>query len=123
MRWAGGKTQLLPELIPRLPENYKHYYEPFVGGGALYFRVAPKKATLIDTNRELIITYKMVQEHPEKLIKRLSQYKNTEEEYYRVRAISPLDLSGVDLAARFIYLNKLCYNGLYRVNKKGYFNV
>ena len=123
VRWAGGKTQLLPALLDRIPKKFKHYYEPFVGGGALYFWLAPNKATILDINRELIITYKMIQDNVEKLIRKLADFENSGKEYYKIRAVSPLELSGVDLAARFIYLNKLCYNGLYRVNKKGEFNV
>lgn len=124
LKWAGGKTQLLSELMKYVPQNYGTYFEPFVGGGALFFYLHPKNAVLVDTNPELVNCYVVVRDIPEKLIKALKKgYLNREDFYYRVRGWKPESLDPVERAARFIYLNKTCFNGLYRVNKAGDFNV
>lgn len=121
---AGGKTALLPEILPRLPKKIKTYYEPFVGGGAVFFALAAegrfKRAVLGDANEELIETYFSIKEDLETVINRLKAHagKHSEEYFYMVRA-NP----GQYIAARMIYLNRTCFNGLYRVNKKGEFNV
>jgi DNA adenine methylase len=127
IKWAGGKAQLLPELSRRLPTKYKRYFEPFLGGAALFFHVAPKDAYLADTNPELIDCYKVVRDDVESLIVELGRHRYDEEYYYSVREWDRKDnfasLPAVVRAARFIYLNKTCFNGLYRVNSKGLFNV
>ena len=102
---------------------FKRYFEPFVGGGALYFDLGPTQAYLSDTNPELINCYNVVKESPEQLLSLLSTYAISKEEFYRIRKIDPETLPDVERAARLIYLNKTCYNGLYRVNKQGYFNT
>lgn len=123
LKWAGGKTQLLPALLQHVPSTYDQYIEPFVGGGALFFRLQPAKAVLADSNPELINCYIAVRDQVAELVRRLGEYErlHSREFYYSIR----MDTGGDELerAARFIYLNKTCYNGLYRVNKQGQFNV
>ncbi|MDX2054698.1 MAG: DNA adenine methylase [Polyangiaceae bacterium] len=127
LKWAGGKTQLLGEILPLLPERVNTYYEPFMGGAAVFFELAAqnrfKKAVLSDKNRELVAVYRALQEDVEKLISRLTdmQDQHSEAFYYAVRASTPKDRFA--RAARLMYLNKTGYNGLYRVNSKGGFNV
>jgi DNA adenine methylase len=121
LKWAGGKTQLLPVLLNYIPAHFDTYIEPFVGGGALFFELQPAKAVLADSNPELINCYAMVRDKVEDLIAVLSPYPYFEEFYYAIRAETPED--PVLRAARMIYLNRTCYNGLYRVNKQGQFNV
>lgn len=123
LKWAGGKTQILPTIRRFIPTIFKRYFEPFVGGGALYFDLGPTQAYLSDTNPELINCYNVVKESPEQLLSLLSTYAVSEEEFYRIRKIDPETLPNVERAARLIYLNKTCYNGLYRVNKQGHFNT
>jgi len=123
LKWAGGKAQLLPELVKYVPEAYGRYVEPMVGGGALFFHLQPQRAMLADLNGELINCYEVVRDHVQDLIKALHAYVNEEGFYYQVREQDPAALEPVQRAARTIYLNKTCYNGLYRVNKKGKFNV
>ena len=123
LKWAGGKKQLLSELMKHVPENYGRYIEPFVGAGALFFSLQPSDAVLGDSNGELINAYEVVRDDVEALIHELGNYVNDEKFYYRVRAFKPSELNVVKRAARLIYLNKTCFNGLYRVNKQGEFNV
>jgi DNA adenine methylase len=123
LKWAGGKTQLLSELSNHVPQKYGTYFEPFLGGGALFFYLQPKKAVLVDTNPELINCYVAVRDNPVKLIAALKKFINKEEFYYKVRAQNTEDLEPIERAARLIYLNKTCFNGLYRVNKEGRFNT
>lgn len=123
LKWAGGKTQLLKELIPRIPKNYNRYIEPFIGGGALFFALKPDNAIISDSNPELILTYQQLAQNVEKVIEYLEQYKNTSEMFYKVRAQDWKDLPTAEAAARMIYLNKTCFNGLYRVNRQGNFNT
>ena len=122
VKWAGGKAQLLKEIVKYLPK-YEHYCEPFVGGGAVFFALTPKKAFLSDSNGELINAYQVVRDSVEDLMHVLEKYPNDKDFYLSVRAQNPLELSNVARAARFIYLNKTCFNGLYRVNKRNIFNV
>ena len=128
LKWVGGKRQLLDEIIPRISKNYSTYVEPFVGGGAVLFELQPKKAVINDSNAELINVYKTVRDNPDELIKVLEKHaaQNSEEYFYEVRALDRTsqyeELSSVEKAARIIYLNKTCYNGLYRVNSAGQFN-
>lgn len=131
VKWAGGKTQLLDKLVSLMPKEYNHYFEPFIGGGALLFHVAPKDFTINDFNSELVQSYKCFSnlDDTEKLIERLRfhQENHSEEHYYEVRSMDKdpdfLSLPIYERAARMIYLNKSCFNGLYRVNSKGFFNV
>ena len=123
LKWAGGKRQLLSELLPLIPEYKGKYIEPFLGGGALFFALSPENAVLADCNKELIALYKTVSRKPELVIETLKKYKNTEEEYYRIRSLDWREMSDVEAAARMIFLNKTGFNGLYRVNREGGFNV
>ena len=129
LKWGGGKRQLLNEIIPLVPAHNK-YYEPFVGGAAVLLGLQPKKAVINDYNVELINTYQVVRDSPEKLIDLLRIHKNqhSSDYYYEVRswdrdADKYCDLSNVEKAARTVYLNRTCFNGLYRVNKAGQFNT
>ncbi len=127
VKWAGGKRQLLPQLSRNCPSSFVTYYEPFVGGGALFFHLYSKglikRAILADANADLIELYLVVQNHVEELIEELKtgKYVNEKDVYYQIRAEEPDE--PILRAARFIYLNKTCYNGLYRVNAQGKFNV
>lgn len=127
LKWAGGKRQLLPEIRKRIPARFHTYFEPFVGAGAVFFDIQPKKAVINDINFELINTYRMIQNDVEKLIAELEKYKNEKEFYYKIRNLDRTQefekLSNVERAARLIYLNKTCFNGLFRVNRRGQFNV
>lgn len=125
VKWAGGKKQIIHELIKRIPDEFNVYYEPFVGGGALLFELLPEKAVIGDKNYELINAYVVVKNDVEALIKELKKHesKNCKDYYYRIRSLDPEKLDPVERAGRFIYLNKTCYNGLWRVNSKGQFNV
>ena len=127
VKWAGGKTKLLLELIARLPESYNNYHEPFLGGGALYFNLLPENAILSDRNFELILCYKVIRDFIDDLIIDLKRHVYEKDYYYSLREAdrddSFLAWDSVRRASRFIYLNKTCYNGLYRVNSKGQFNV
>jgi len=126
VKWAGGKRGIIDELIKNLPATFGNYYEPFMGGAALFFEIQSRitQAYLSDINLDLAITFKVVQKAPELLIAKLEEHarKDSEEYYYKIRAQYELQ-NHIDIAARFIYLNKTCFNGLYRVNKKGEFNV
>jgi DNA adenine methylase Dam len=123
LKWAGGKTQMIPNLLKFAPAKFNKYIEPFIGGGALYFNINQPKSIISDLNEELVITYKQVKENVFEVISVLDSYINTEEFYYKIRSVSPSSLSDSERAARLIYLNKTCFNGLFRVNKKGDFNV
>lgn len=123
LKWAGGKTQLLDELMSMMPKKYGRYIEPFCGGGALFFAVRPHGGLISDSNPEIVNLYRTVASDVEAIIAQLLCRKNTEEEFYTVRAQDWTKLSPVEAAARTIFLNRTCYNGLYRVNKKGQFNV
>jgi len=129
VKWAGGKKQLLEQFKPLFPKNITTYIEPFVGGGAVLFYVlknySPKKVIILDINSELINAYEVVRDDVENLVAELKKLKklHNKENYYRIRAEDPKLLSKLTRASRFIYLNKTCFNGLYRVNSKGDFNV
>lgn len=103
--------------------NFGCYFEPFLGGGALFFDLCPARAVLGDSNFELIHCFKIVRDKPGELIEHLTTLTIGKDEYYRIRSVNPETLSDIARAARFIYLNKTCFNGLYRVNKKGLFNT
>lgn len=131
VKWAGGKRQILEKLKANLPEKFNNYFEPFIGGGALLFDLAPKNATINDVNQELLAIYICLKDDElyRLMLEELDKHENnhSEEYYYQVREwdrdprfeLEPL----WKRAARAIYLNKSCFNGLYRVNAKGYFNV
>lgn len=123
LKWAGGKTQLLANLIPLVPASYGRYIEPFFGGGAMFFALQPENAVIADSNPELINMYRQVAEHVNEVISYLERYENTAEMFYSVREQDWQSLPKAEAAARTIYLNKTCFNGLYRVNKQGHFNV
>lgn len=123
LRWAGGKSWLVKHLDTIIGDRqFNSYYEPFLGGGSIFLYLAPKaNAFLSDLNKELIDTYSAIKIDPDAVIAQLNQYNNTSEEYYRVRAAHPTTLA--ETAARFIYLNQTSFNGIYRVNVKGEYNV
>jgi len=135
VKWVGGKRGLLEQILPLFPKDFNNYYEPFVGGGAVFFELFSKgllknkKVILSDINKELINTYNVIKNNPFELISELKKYKkqHNKEFYYKVRELDRKNnynnLSNLEKATRFIYLNKTCFNGLYRVNKKGYFNT
>lgn len=125
IKWAGGKRRLLEQYSPFLPNptEINYYFEPFLGGGAVFFHLKPSKAFLADLNADLINCYSIVRDDPEELIIALSRHKTSEQYFYKVRELVPEYLTPIERASRFIYLNKTCYNGLYRVNKQGQFNV
>ena len=125
LKWAGGKRKLVGKLASFVPDQYGSYYEPFVGAGALFFHLQPDKAIINDSNKELMNVYSVVKNDPTDLINKLSEYhdKLDKECYVAIRATDPKNLGSIERAARFIYLNKTCFNGLFRVNSKGQFNV
>ena len=127
VKWAGGKRSLIPEIIKVLPEKFGDYWEPFLGGGAVFFALDSRirKAHLSDVNLELIITYRMIHARTDAVIEALQAHKrkHNRRHYLYVRNKMHDEQDPVLLAARFIYLNKTCFNGLYRVNKHGRFNV
>jgi DNA adenine methylase len=123
LKWAGGKSQLLPILRRVIPCDYKRYVEPFLGGGALFFDLAPPNSLVADSNPELIHFYNIVRDMPNELLEEAFAIPVTSEEFYRVRALDASKLKPIKRAARFLYLNKTCFNGLHRVNKRGQFNT
>lgn len=130
LKWAGGKRQLLKSLLPLLPENISScpYCEPFVGGAALLLQLQPRQAWINDINADLILVYKVIRDHVDEVIAELKQYRNNPDFFYALRDLDRdqtvfLNLSEVKKAARVLYLNKTCYNGLYRVNHSGEFNT
>jgi DNA adenine methylase len=128
IKWVGGKTKLLPELLARLPATWGRYYEPFAGGAALFFRLAPKRAVLADRNADLVGLYRAVASDAPAVIRRLELHRHAHDEahYYDTRARwndRSVSWTAAERAAAFIYLNKTCFNGLWRVNRAGGFNV
>jgi len=123
VKWAGGKRQLINLLIDNAPTSFGRYFEPFVGGGALLFALLPSAATITDANPELINAYQIIRDELPALMKDLARHRNDEEYFYAIRAKQPARLSAVKRASRFLYLNKTCFNGLYRENSKGEFNA
>lgn len=130
VKWAGGKRQLLDRIVERAPKEFGHYYEPFVGGGAVLFGIQPEFATVNDINRELINLYSVIKTSPEEFLSKLQELDSVEcdkdfyfaqrDRYNQKIVANELD---VELAVYFVWLNKHCFNGLYRVNRKGLFNV
>ena len=127
LKWAGGKRQLLAHIEALLPERIDTYFEPFLGGAAVFFRLAAvkrfRRAVLADANPELVNCYNAIKRDVDGVIAKLRRYRNDSEQYYRVRERDPATLSPTARAARLIYLNRCGYNGLYRVNSSGQFNV
>lgn len=123
LKWAGGKRRLLPELHRSVPARWNRYYEPFLGGGALYFSMPQPDSFLSDVNMELVSCYSVVRDKPEQLIEHLSTHVYSQEHYQWVRALNPDVLTDVERASRFVYLNRTCFNGLWRVNRRGEFNT
>lgn len=123
LKWAGGKQQLVNILTERMPSRYGKYIEPFFGGGALYFSIVPERTVIADINPELVNLYRCVANNVEEVIEILKDMKNDESYFYHMRSLSSEELSPISQAARTIYLNRTCFNGLYRVNKSGQFNV
>jgi len=123
IKWAGGKRQLLPEIRKHVPKKFGRYFEPFIGGGALFFDLEPCGATLCDQNERLVRTYIGVRDDVEGVIRLLSTYPYKKSFYMKTRALSTTRMSGAEQAAWFLYLNRAGFNGLYRVNKKNEFNV
>ncbi len=126
LKWAGGKRALLPKILELFPSNYKkrRYHEAFFGGGAVFFNVKPESGSVNDINSDLMIFYRVVRDRPLELIAEASQYSYDEKTYYHLRdKYNSSKTSDIEKAALFLYLNKTAYNGLYRVNSKGKFNV
>jgi DNA adenine methylase len=128
VKWAGGKTKLLEELRRRVPSQVRTYAEPFAGGAALFFALESEgsrieRAILADKNEDLMALYRAVKSHVDGLIEALRGYRYDEDEYYRVRALEVTGMSDTERGARLLYLNRTCFNGLWRVNKSGRFNV
>ena len=132
VKWAGGKRQLIPQIRERMPEQFNNYYEPFVGGGAVIFELLPGNALINDINRALINAYQMICDHPKEFLQEINRldaemWEDGKEYYYSLREHYNdklmKDEFDVELAALFVFINKHCFNGLYRVNGKGLFNV
>lgn len=133
LKWAGGKRQLADQIVPIIPSSPKTYYEPFIGAGAILFAKQPQNAVINDLNTQLCLTYEVIRDNVEELIEILQQHKESNETigadyFYKIREVDRdtkafNNLSKVEKSARMIYLNKTCYNGLYRVNSQGLFNT
>jgi DNA adenine methylase len=128
VKWVGGKTKLLPELLARMPASFGRYYEPFIGGAALFFKLAPHRAVIADINPDLVGLYTTLARDPASVIRRLAHHRSAHDEthYYATREKwnhHHMSWSEAERAATFIYLNKTCFNGLWRVNRAGDFNV
>lgn len=126
VKWAGGKGQLLDQMAAHFPRQFRTYIEPFLGGGAVFFYLLPRRARLADLSEDLINTYRVVRDRPQELAEALDEHAphgNDERYFKQVRSTPPEGLSDVQRAARLIFLNKTCFNGLYRVNSKGQFNT
>ena len=129
LKWVGGKRQLIPSIIAHLPKNIKgyNYIEPFIGGGAILFYLQPQNAIINDLNKELINVYEVIKNNLDELIFDLKNHKNESDYFYQIRALDRKEdfdnLNPIQRASRIIYLNKTCFNGLYRVNNAGEFNA
>jgi len=130
VKWVGGKRQLLKQfkdldLYPPkgFDVNKGRYFEPFVGGGAVFFDLLPKQAFLSDLNKDLVITYNVIKNNLHELIRSLKKHIYDKDYFFKIRALETKNLTDVEIASRFIYLNRTCFNGMYRVNSKGKFNV
>jgi len=127
LKWAGGKRQLLSEIHKHIPEKFATYYEPFLGAGAVLFSLQPAQAVINDINEELVNCYAVIRDSVDELIASLKRHTNDQDYYYWLRDLDRQEcyrsLSPVERASRILYLNKTCFNGLFRVNSQGYFNV
>ena len=128
LKWVGGKRQLLQDISNHLPDQFSTYYEPFLGGGAVLFHLQPQKAVVNDVNEELINVYIVIRDHVHELIEDIKKHKNQSDYFYKIRELDRdkqkyQQLSNIEKASRMIYLNKTCYNGLFRVNQQGEFNA
>jgi len=131
LKWAGGKRQLLSEITARFPESYDRFHEPFFGGGAVFFDLAPEEGSINDINRRLVTLYRVVQQHPERLVEDNRTHEHSDDYYYDARdefndlhaVDDKTDEERVREASLFVYLNRTCFNGLYRENQNGEFNV
>lgn len=123
VRWAGSKKALLPTLRQYWRSEHKRYVEPFCGSACLFFDLEPKKAVLSDINAELIEMYLALKHEPVRVLECLSKLRSNKKNYYKLRSIDPHSLPRPELAARFLFLNKLSFNGIYRTNRQGHFNV
>lgn len=122
-RWAGSKRKLLPLLLENIPSMFNKYVEPFCGSASLFFALAPSDAILFDSNTHLINAYKQIRKSPELICSKAQSLDINKETYLKIRAYNHEELSPVENAVRFIFLNRLCFNGVYRTNKAGHFNV
>lgn len=123
LRWAGSKRRLIPRLLPFWGKDSQRYIEPFMGSAALFFALKPQSAVLSDINSQLVETLCAVRDHPRAIFNRLGRFPLGQEAYYEIRQQDPSRLKLLDRAARFVYLNRFCFNGLYRTNRNGMFNV
>ncbi len=127
VKWVGGKRQLMFELLKNMPETYNRYFEPFIGGGALFFELQPQNGYISDMNEELINLYSVVRDDVYNLIDDLNKHEISKDYFLKIRNIDRTEkynkLSDIKKASRFIYLNRTCFNGMYRVNSQGQFNV
>ena len=123
LRWAGSKRKLLTTLLAHVPSQFGRYVEPFAGSACLFFALKPTRAVLGDINSELIHTYRVMRDHPRRLARRIHALPRTSDEYYRIRSVPLQDLDAITRAVHFVYLNRLCFNGVYRTNRSGQFNV
>lgn len=128
VKWVGGKRQLLQDILKHIPDRYSTYYEPFVGGGAVLFHLQPGKIVINDINEELMSVYNVICNNVEELIEDLKKHKNGSDYFYKIRELDRdrekyAQLNNIERASRVIYLNKTCYNGLFRVNRQGEFNT
>jgi DNA adenine methylase len=127
IKWAGGKRYLLPEISKRMPPKFNVYHEPFIGGGAVFFSIQPKNAIINDLNCEVINLYKVIKSDVDSLLKELRKHKNEVDYFYKIRELDRFPdkfnkLNDIEKAARILFLNKTCFNGLFRVNSQGQFN-
>ena len=123
LKWVGGKTRYAATLCSMFPDDFDRYFEPFVGSGAVYLTLRPELATLSDANQELVVCHQQVASSPESVMTLLDAMPKTKERFHEIRAQDPASLTETERAARVIYLNKQCFRGLWRVNRKGQFNV
>ncbi len=123
LKWAGGKSKLVETIMARFPHSFGDYFEPFLGGGAVFFGLGPERAVLADMNLELVTAYKALRDDLPRVMAALRKHRADRDHFYEVRAKDASSMSPTARAARMIYLNRTCYNGLYRVNRSGSFNV
>ena len=123
LRWAGSKKRLLPALVQSAPPQFNRYIEPFVGSGVLFLAMTPRQAILGDINSDLVDTYNTLKRNAATVWERASAMSDSADYYYELRAIDATKLNRLDRAARFVYLNRYCFNGVYRTNREGHFNI